>query len=191
MAFGLGLGVLFITLYKGYATQAFAILFGTITGVSRADVALLIAIGLVTLGALAAIYRPLVFATVDPEVAEARGVPVGAIAVAFLLIMAAAVAEAIQVVGVLLILTLLITPGAAAERLTPRPGLAIVYSVAIALLCTLGGILLSLITNAPVSVFVTSLSFASYLVARFTIGPRRPELRLVAARGSRPDVPAT
>src|SRR5207253_8782218 len=64
MAFGLGLGVLFITLYKGYATQAFAILFGTITGVSRADVALLIAIGLVTLGALAAIYRPLVFATV-------------------------------------------------------------------------------------------------------------------------------
>ena len=191
MAFGLGLGVLFITLYKGYATQAFAILFGTITGVSRADVALLIAIGLVTLGALAAIYRPLVFATVDPEVAEARGVPVGAIAVAFLLIMAAAVAEAIQVVGVLLILTLLITPGAAAERLTPRPGLAIVYSVAIALLCTLGGILLSLITNAPVSVFVTSLSFASYLVARFAIGPRRPELRLVAARGSVPDVPAT
>src|SRR5438067_6842136 len=144
MGFGLGLGVLFITRYKGYATQAFAILFGTITGVSRADVALLIAIGLVTLGALAAIYRPLVFATVDPEVAEARGVPVGAIAVAFLLIMAAAVAEAIQVVGVLLILTLLITPGAAAERLTPRPGLAIVYSVGVALLCTLGGILLSL-----------------------------------------------
>src|SRR5206468_2528041 len=103
----------------------------------------------------------------------------------------AAVAEAIQVVGVLLSLTLLITPGAAAERLTPRPGLAIVYSVAIALLCTLGGILLSLITNAPVSVFVTSLSFASYLVARFAIGPRRPELRLVAARGSVPDVPAT
>src|SRR5438046_1369278 len=133
----------------------------------------------------------LVFPTVDPEVAAARGVPVGALAVVFLLIMAAAVAEAIQVVGVLLILTLLITPGAAAERLTPRPGLAIAYSVGIALLCTLGGILLSLITNAPVSVFVTSLSFASYLVARFTIGPRRPELRLVAARGSVPDVPAT
>src|SRR5438067_606775 len=191
MAFGLGLGVLFITLYQGYANQAFAILFGTITGVSRSDVFLLIAIGAVTLIALAAVYRPLVFATVDPEVAEARGVPVGALAVVFLLIMAAAVAEAIQVVGVLLILTLLITPGAAAERLTPRPGLAIAYSVGIALLCTLGGILLSLITNAPVSVFVTSLSFACYLLARFAIGPRRPELRLVAARGSVPDVPAT
>src|SRR5438034_176091 len=95
------------------------------------------------------------------------------------------------VVGVLLSLASRTPPGAAAERLPPRPGLAIVSSVAIALLCTLGGILLSLITNAPVSVFVTSLSFASYLVARFTIGPRRPELRLVAARGSRPDVPAT
>jgi zinc/manganese transport system permease protein len=182
MAFGLGLGVLFITLYKGYANQAFAILFGTITGVSRGDVVLLVAIGIVTLVALAAVYRPLTFATVDPEVAEARGVPVGALAIIFLLIMAAAVAEAIQVVGVLLILTLLITPGAAAERLTPRPGLAIAYGVVIALFCTLGGILLSLITNAPVSVFVTSLSFASYLVARFAIGPRRRELRAIAAR---------
>jgi zinc/manganese transport system permease protein len=182
MAFGLGLGVLFITLYKGYANQAFAILFGTITGVSRSDVVLLLAIGVVTLVALAAVYRPLTFATVDPEVAEARGVPVGALAVVFLLIMAAAVAEAIQVVGVLLILTLLITPGASAERLTPRPGLATAYSVAIALFCTVGGILLSLITNAPVSVFVTSLSFASYLLARFVIGPRRRDLRVVARR---------
>jgi len=131
----------------------------------------------VTLVSLAAIYRPLTFATVDPEVAEARGVPVGALAVAFLLIMAAAVAEAIQVVGVLLILTLLITPGAAAECLTPRPGLAIIYSVAIALFCILGGILLSLITNAPVSVFVTSLSFGCYLLARFVVGPRRRDIR--------------
>src|SRR2546428_11913654 len=82
MAFGLGLGVLFITLYKGYANQAFAILFGTITGVSRADVLLLLAIGVVPLVSLAAVYRPLTFATVDPEVAEARGVPVGTLAVA-------------------------------------------------------------------------------------------------------------
>src|SRR5881296_195196 len=184
MAFGLGLGVLFITLYKGYANQAFAILFGTITGVSRGDVLLLLAIGAITLVALAAVYRPLTFATVDPEVAEARGVPVGALAVVFLLIMAAAVAEAIQVVGVLLILTLLITPGAAAERLTPRPWLATACSVGIALLCTIGGILLSLVTNAPVSVFVTSLSFACYLLARFVIGPRRPELRIPTPRSA-------
>jgi zinc/manganese transport system permease protein len=181
MAFGLGLGVLFITLYKGYANQAFAILFGTITGVSRGDVALLVAIGVVTITALAFIYRPLTFATVDPEVAEARGVPVGPLAVVFLLIMAAAVAEAIQVVGVLLILTLLITPGASAERLTPRPGAAVAWSVTIAVFCVLGGILLSLATNAPVSVFVTSLSFACYLLSRFVIGPRRRELRAIAS----------
>jgi len=171
MAFGLGLGVLFITLYKGYANTAFALLFGTITGVSRGDVALLGGIGVVTLVALAIIYRPLLFATVDPEVAEARGVPIRALAVAFLLIMAAAVSEAIQVVGVLLILTLLITPGAAAERLTQRPGQATLYSMGIALFCTIGGILVSLVTNAPVSVFVTTLSFVAYLVARFAVGP--------------------
>jgi len=75
------------------------------------------------------------------------------------------------VVGVLLILTLLITPGAAAERLTAVPGRATVISVGIALFCVLGGILLALASNIPVSVYVTSLSFVSYLAARFLIGP--------------------
>jgi zinc/manganese transport system permease protein len=171
MAFGLGLGVLFITLYPKYASEAFALLFGTINGVSRGDVLFLVAIAIVVLVVLGVVYRPLTFATVDPEVAEARGVPVRALGVVFLLVMAAAVSEAIQIVGVLLILTLLITPGATAERLTPRPGQATLYSVGVALFCTMGGILLALVTNAPVSVFVTSLSFASYLVARFAVGP--------------------
>jgi zinc/manganese transport system permease protein len=171
MAFGLGLGVLFLTLYPRYATEAFAILFGTITGVSRCDVVLLLVIGAATLVALAVVYRPLTFATVDPEVAEARGVPVGALAIVFLLIMAAAVAEAVQVVGVLLILTLLITPGASAERLTAMPGRATAISVGLALFCVLGGILLALVTNLPVSVYVTSLSFAGYMLARFVVGP--------------------
>jgi zinc/manganese transport system permease protein len=180
MAFGLGLGVLFITLYPKYASEAFALLFGTINGVSRGDVLFLLVIAAAALIALAIVYRPLTFATVDPEVAEARGVPVRLLGIVFLLILAAAVSEAIQVVGVLLILTLLITPGATAERLTPRPGQATLYSVGIALFCTLGGILLALVTNAPVSVFVTSLSFASYLVARFAVGP---VLRSRAPRG--------
>jgi zinc/manganese transport system permease protein len=171
MAFGLGLGVFFLAVYPRYATEAFAILFGTITGVSRTDVVLLVAIGIATLIAVAVVYRPLTFATVDPEVAEARGVPVAALAVIFLLILAAAVAEAVQVVGVLLILTLLITPGAAAERLTAKPGRAAAYSVFIALTCVLGGIALALVTDIPVSVFVTSISFAWYLVARFVLAP--------------------
>ena len=114
MAFGLGLGVLFITLYPLYATEAFAILFGAITAVSREDLLLLIVVGAITIAGLAAMYRPLTFATVDPVVAEARGVPVRLVSILFLLLLAAAVAEAVQVVGVLLILTLLITRG-------PRP----------------------------------------------------------------------
>ena len=171
MAFGLGLGVLFLFLGPRYATEAFTLLFGTITGVTRDDVALLLGIGAVTLVVLGLIYRPLTFATVDPEVAAARGVPVAGLAVVFLLIMAAAVAEAVQVVGVLLILTLLITPGATAERLTAQPGRAIAYSVGVALFCVLGGIFLALVTDIPVSVFVTTLSFGTYLLARFVVGP--------------------
>jgi zinc/manganese transport system permease protein len=176
LAFGLGLGVLFLTLYTRYATEAFTILFGTITGVSRSEVFLLLGLGAVTLLALAAISRPLMFASVDPEVAEARGVPVRALSLAFLVILAVAVAEAIQVVGVLLVLTLLITPAASAQKLTARPAVASLLSVVIAFGCTMGGILVSLLTPYPASFYVSALSFGSYLVAR-ALGPR-----LVAAR---------
>ena len=103
------------------------------------DLVLLVVVGVVTLLALAAVYRPLRFATVDPDVAAARGVPVGVLSVVFLVILAAAVAEAVQVVGVLLILTLLITPGASAERLTAQPGIATAGSVGIAPVSVLGG----------------------------------------------------
>jgi zinc/manganese transport system permease protein len=167
MGFGLGLGVLFITLNSRYASEAFAILLsGAITTVSRDDLVLLGIVGAITLVGLGAMYRPLTFATVDPVVAEARGVPVRLISVLFLLMLAAAVAEAVQVVGVLLILTLLITPGATAERLTAHPGLATVASVGVALFATVGGILLALVTTVPVSVYVTTIAFVCYLSAR-------------------------
>ena len=168
MAFGLGLGVLFITLYPRYASEAFAILLtGSITAVSRGDLLLLAVVAAVTILGLGAMYRPLTFATVDPVVAEARGVPVRLVSILFLLILAAAVAEAVQVVGVLMILTLLITPGATAERLTVQPGLATVVSVAVALVATVGGILLALVITVPVSFFVTTIAFGCYLAARF------------------------
>ena len=167
MAFGLGLGVLFITLYARYATEAFTILFGAITTVSQGDLMLLVAMAALTIVGLGVMYRPLTFATVDPVVAEARGVPVRLISILFLLMLAAAVAEAVQVVGVLLILTLLITPGATAERLTAQPGLATAVSVGVALLATLGGILLALVTTVPVSFYVTTIAFVCYIAARF------------------------
>ena len=166
MAFGLGLGVLFITLYTRYATEAFTILFGAITTVSQGDLMLLVAMAVLTIVGLGVMYRPLTFATVDPIVAEARGVPVRLISILFLLWLAAAVAEAVQVVGVLLILTLLITPGATAERLTAHPGLATVASVGVALLATVGGILLALVTTAPVSFYVTTIAFVCYITVR-------------------------
>jgi len=121
----------------------------------------------VTIVGLGVMYRPLTFATVDPVVAEARGVPVRLISILFLLMLAAAVAEAVQVVGVLLILTLLITPGATAERLTANPGLATVTSVGVALLATVGGILLALVSSWPVSFYVATIAFVCYLAARF------------------------
>jgi zinc/manganese transport system permease protein len=165
MAFGLGLGVLFITLSSRYATLL-TILIGAITTVSRGDLILLAAVAVVTIVGLGVMYRPLTFATVDPVVAEARGVPVRLISVLFLLLLAAAVAEAVQVVGVLLILTLLITPGATAERLTAHPGLATVASVGVALFATVGGILLALVTTVPVSFYVTTIAFVCYMAAR-------------------------
>lgn len=172
LAFGLGLGVLFLTLNTRYATEAFAILFGSLAGVSRGDLVLLGFLGVAVLAALAAISRPLTFASVDPEVAEARGVPVRALSIVFLLILAVAVAETVQVVGVLLVLTLLITPAAAAQKLTVEPVRATLLSVAIALACTLGGILLSLTPPYyPASVFVATLSFAVYAASRVA-GPR-------------------
>jgi len=171
LAFGLGLGVLFLTLYTRYATEAFSILFGTILAVSLGDVVRSAVVAVVALAALAVIYRPLRFASVDPEVAAARGVPIGLLSAVFLVILALAVTEAVEVVGVLLIVTLLITPAGAAQRLTANPAVATLLSVVICLVVTLGGITAAIYTSWPVSFFVATFSFAIYLGARL-VGPR-------------------
>jgi zinc/manganese transport system permease protein len=167
LAFGTGLGVLFLTLSPRYATEAYSILFGSILAVSREDVVRSAASGIVALCALGAIYRPLRFASIDPDVAEARGVPLRTLSIVFLLILAVAVSEAVQVVGVLLILTLIIVPAAAAQRLTAHPGFALAWSVLLALACTLAGLACAVYTNWPVSFFVSGFSFTAYLLARF------------------------
>jgi zinc/manganese transport system permease protein len=170
LAFGVGLGVLFLTLSPRYATEAYGILFGSILAISGQDVVRSAVVGVIALLALAVIYRPLRFASLDPEVAEARGVPTRFLSVVFLLILALAVSQAVQAVGVLLILTLLIVPAGAAQRLTAHPGLIVAYSVAIALGSTLGGLACAVYSSWPVSCFVSALSFAAYLIARL-IGP--------------------
>jgi zinc/manganese transport system permease protein len=166
LAFGLGLGVLFLSLYQGYATAATNLLFGSIVGVDDHQLVTLAIVAGIVLLALAALCRPLYFAAIDPEVAAARGVPVRALSVAIFLLVALTTAEAIQVVGVLLVLTLVITPAAAAQRLTVRPGLTVLLSIGIALVATEGGILLSLAQPWPTSFFISAISFAFYVAAR-------------------------
>jgi zinc/manganese transport system permease protein len=166
LAFGTGLGVLFLSITQRYATEAFSILFGSILAVTTGDLVRSLIVGGVAIVVLAVIYRPLRFASVDPEVAEARGVPVRLLSTVFLLLLALAVSEAVQVVGVLLILTLLIVPSAAAQRVTAHPALVVAYSVGIALIATIGGLACAIYTSLPVSFFVSALSFAIYLLAR-------------------------
>jgi zinc/manganese transport system permease protein len=162
LALALGLGLLFLHYFTAFATQATALLFGNVLGVDATVLAGLAGLAVVSLAGLALIARPLLFATLLPEVAEARGVPVRLLDTLFLAIVALATAACTQVVGVLLVFTLLVGPAAAAQRLTARllPGLAL--SGALALAEAWGGIALSWYTDWPTSVWITLLSAAAY-----------------------------
>jgi zinc/manganese transport system permease protein len=166
LAWTLGLGVLFISLYRGYATEAYALLFGEILGISSSDVLVTLIAGVITLIAVVAIYRPLLFSSVDEDLAAAKGVPVTALSIAFMAILAVAVTEAVQVVGVLLIFALIVTPAAIAVRFTSRPALAIATGIVLALAFTWVGLAIAFYSPHPVSFFITTLAFATYLAAR-------------------------
>ena len=176
LAFSLGLGVLFLKLYTRYASEVISILFGTILGVSTTDVLLTLVLGALSLAALVVMYRPLLFASIDPEVAEARGVPVRMLSIAFLLVVALAVAQAVQVVGVLLIFTLLIAPPATAQYLVRRPGAAVLLAALLALAETWIGITLAYYWSLPVSFFISTLSCGAYVAARL-VAPFLPQTR--------------
>jgi zinc/manganese transport system permease protein len=167
LAFTLGLGVLFISLYTGYATEAYSILFGEILGISSSDVLLTFFFGLVILGAVALVYRPLLFASLDEDVAEAKGMPMLFLGTVFMLLVAVAVSISVQVVGVLLIFSLMVTPAATAQYLAKRPQRVIIISVIIALAATWSGLFIAFYLPYPVSFFITSIVFALYLVIRF------------------------
>jgi zinc/manganese transport system permease protein len=166
MPFGLGIGILALALYEGRAANKFGLLTGQIIAVDDPQVFWLIATSTVVVTALLVIWRPLSFASLDPEVAEARGVPTKALGVIFMLLLALAVAASLQIVGALLVLTLLVTPAAAALRLTASPLLVPILSMVFAAVAVVGGILLALGGGLPISPYVTTLSFAIYLVAR-------------------------
>jgi len=164
-AFALACGFLFVSLYKGFLSGLNNLLFGTITGISDDQVLVLLAAGISCLIAFTVLGRPLVFATLDPAVAAARGVPVRALGVAFLVLLGIAAAGTSQVTGSLLVFALLVAPAAAATRLTARPSLGLALSVLIALLITWLGEAIAFFSPYPIGFWVTTLGFAAFLAA--------------------------
>lgn len=178
LSLSLGFGVLFLHIYTAYAAQATALLFGNVLAVSREDLWHLVILAAASLIALAAISRPLLFATLNPELAEAKGLSLRLIAVLFLLIVGVAVAEAVQVIGILLVFALLVGPAAAAQRLTANIKVGIALSVLLAVAESWAGIALAYITDGPPTFWITLLSSAVYLLALLRpqrIGATRPQ----------------
>jgi zinc/manganese transport system permease protein len=176
MPFGLGLGILCLALYRGRSANRFGLLTGQVVSVDGPQVVVLAVVAAVVLVALLAIWRPLLFASVDEEVAVARGVPVRFLSVAFMVLLALTVSIAVQTIGALLVLALLVTPAAAALRVASRPLAVCLLSVAFAVTATLGGILIALGGALPISPYVTTISFLIYLGCRM-LGRRERALR--------------
>ena len=162
LALALGFGLLFLHYYTSFATQATAILFGNVLAVDRSTITLLAGLAMVTLAALAAIMRPLVFATLQPELAEAKGVPLRFVSTAFLAVVALAVSECAQIVGVLLVFTLMVGPPAAAQGVTTGLWTGLALSAGLALGEAWLGITLAYYTDWPVSFCITVLSAVVY-----------------------------
>lgn len=166
MAWSLGLGLLFTALYQGSAQLAIGILFGQIFGITAQEVLVTLVAGAITVATLVVIYRPLLFATLDEEVAEAKGVPVWGLSIVFMVVLAVAVSEAVQAVGVLLIFALIVAPAAIAERFTTRPSRGVMLAAATAVLFTWAGLVIAYYLPYPVGFFITTIAFGSYAVAR-------------------------
>jgi zinc/manganese transport system permease protein len=163
--FALACGFLFVSLYKGFLSGLNDLLFGTIIGVTDSQVLVLLIAGVVALLVLAALARPLLFASVDPDVAGARGVPVRLVGAAFLVLLGVAAAGTSQVTGSLLVFALLVAPAAAASRLTARPVLGVLLSVVLALAVTWVGEAIAYFSPYPIGFWVTTLAFAVFLLA--------------------------
>jgi zinc/manganese transport system permease protein len=169
LAFSLGLGLLFVRLsHFNNTTGVYSLLFGSIVGVSDRDLGPIALTTCITLAIVVVIGRPLLFASLDPEVAAARGVPVRLLSTLFLFLLAFAVAEAVQMVGALLIFALLVTPAAIAQQLTARPALSIMLAVILALLFMWFGLAIGYFTPYPIGFFITSFAFGTYTLVRLT-----------------------
>ncbi len=172
LALALGFGLLFLHYYTAFATQATALLFGNVLAVDRSMIVTLAGLGIVTLGGLAAIMRPLIFASLQPELAEAKGVPLRFVATAFLIIVALAVAESAQIVGILLVFALMVGPPATAQALATGLWSGMLLSAVIALAEAWAGIAVAYYTDWPVSFCIAILSALGYFLTRGDFLPR-------------------
>lgn len=172
MPFGLGLGILFLSLYDGRSANRFSLLTGQIVSVQTGQLGWLIVISLVVLAGLLVVWRPLRFDSLDPESAAARGVPTTAVSLGFMLLLGLMVAVAVHIIGALLVMALLVTPAAAAMRIASGPVAVPVLSAVFGFVSAVGGILLAVAGTLPVSPYITTISFLIYVVCRI-VGGRR------------------
>lgn len=166
MPFGLGLGILFLALYPGRSGNKFGLLTGQIIAVDIPQLGTLIGIAIAVIAVLLVVWRPLSFDSLDPEVAAARGVPTRTLSLVFMLLLGLTVAVAVQVIGALLVMALLVTPAAAALRVSASPILVPVLSMLFGFVSAVGGILLAIGGSLPISPYITTISFAIYVVCR-------------------------
>src|SRR5690349_11295175 len=176
LAMATALGVLFASLASANASTTTSVLFGNLLAISRDQLLVYGAFTVAVVGTLAVLARPLVFASVDPAVAEARGVPVRALGLAFVVLLALTITMAVQVVGTLLLFALVVTPAATALRLTARPGLVATIAVVLAVAAVEGGLVLSAMFNLPPSFFVVALAVLAWVVVLAITGRRRQPL---------------
>ena len=172
MPFGLGLGILFLSLYSGRSANRFSLLTGQIVSVQSQQLGTLIVISAVVLVGLVLMWRPLRFDSLDPQSAAARGVPTVWVSFGFMLLLGLIVAVAVHIIGALLVLALLVTPAAAAMRLATGPLAVPLLAALFGVVSAVGGILLAIMGTLPVSPYITTISFLIYLIARL-IGARR------------------
>jgi zinc/manganese transport system permease protein len=181
MPFGLGLGILFLALYPGRSANKFGLLTGQIISVDIPQLGLLVTLSVVVLVGLLVVWRPLTFDSLDADVAAARGVPSRTLSLGFMVLLGLTVAVSVQIIGSLLVLALLVTPAAAALRVSSSPLLVPLLSMLFGFVSAVGGILLALGGSLPISPYITTISFLIYVVCRI-VGARKDAGRRASAR---------
>jgi zinc/manganese transport system permease protein len=173
LSLALGLGLLFLHYYTAFATQATALLFGNVLAVDRSTIVTLIVLALITIAGLASLMRPLIFATLQPELAEAKGVPLRFVSTAFLVVVALAVSQSAQIVGVLLVFALMVGPPATAQRLVAGLWAGMALSAGLALAEAWLGLAIAYHTDWPVSFCIAMLSALGYFLSYGNVVPWR------------------